>query len=219
MAKRGRPKGSGIDDREILSAIAGRLASTPGLKPTTAIRQAGVDDPSVIRRLRDKLRLEPPPAAPARARRPVPPPARPPAAKQAPARKPQAALKPQATKQTQRASAAVSRGTPAAAKPARDTGKARDVRDPKAQTPTAPPQQRAPSAPEPAQPPPPPEPPQPAQPVSWLEAQLAATATLLSEQARMCDAFLPLTPLPHLLRQQAALLGGLLHMLRDQEKK
>ena len=54
---RGRPKGSGIDDRQQLGAIARLIASNPDLKPTTAIRAIGVSDPSVIRRLRDKFNV------------------------------------------------------------------------------------------------------------------------------------------------------------------
>lgn len=53
----GRPKGSGLDDSRQLESIAALLAANPGLKPTTAIRSLGVDDPSVIRRLRDKFRV------------------------------------------------------------------------------------------------------------------------------------------------------------------
>ena len=53
----GRPKGSGLDDNRQLESIAALLAANPGLKPTTAIRSLGVDDPSVIRRLRDKFRM------------------------------------------------------------------------------------------------------------------------------------------------------------------
>lgn len=53
--RRGRPKGSGIDDRQRLDAIARLIAINPALKPTTAIRSIGVTDPSVIRRLRDKF--------------------------------------------------------------------------------------------------------------------------------------------------------------------
>lgn len=55
--RRGRPKGSGIDDRQRLDAIARLIAANPDLKPTTAIRNLGVADPSVIRRLRDKFNL------------------------------------------------------------------------------------------------------------------------------------------------------------------
>ena len=51
---RGRPKGSGIDDQERLLDIGRLIECTPGLKPTTAIRQLGFSDPSTIRRLRDK---------------------------------------------------------------------------------------------------------------------------------------------------------------------
>lgn len=54
---RGRPKGSGIDDRESLRAIVALLSRDSNLKPTTAIRQSGVTDPSVVRRLREKLKL------------------------------------------------------------------------------------------------------------------------------------------------------------------
>lgn len=54
----GRPKGSGLDDRQQLANIAALLAANPTLKPTTAIRSLGVEDPSVIRRLRDKFRKE-----------------------------------------------------------------------------------------------------------------------------------------------------------------
>jgi len=72
--RRGRPKGTGIDDSRALETIAGLLASNANLRPTTAIRQAGVTDPSVVRRLREKLKVVPPAssqqfiaAAPARA--------------------------------------------------------------------------------------------------------------------------------------------------------
>mgnify|MGYP006876735568 CR=1 FL=1 len=52
--RRGRPKGSGIDDSTRLEAIARLLATNPEMKPTTAIKSLGVSDPSIIRRLRDK---------------------------------------------------------------------------------------------------------------------------------------------------------------------
>lgn len=55
-SRRGRPKGTGIDDRQTLTAIAHLMAGNPALKPTTAIRSLGVSDPSVIRRLRDKFK-------------------------------------------------------------------------------------------------------------------------------------------------------------------
>ena len=51
---RGRPKGTGLNDAAHLLAIAGLLVAQPDLKPTTAIKQLGISDPSVIRRLRDK---------------------------------------------------------------------------------------------------------------------------------------------------------------------
>jgi hypothetical protein len=57
-ARRGRPRGSGLDDRVSLRAIADLLEADPALKPTTAIKRIGVTDPSTIRRLRDKLRVE-----------------------------------------------------------------------------------------------------------------------------------------------------------------
>lgn len=52
---RGRPKGTGLNDFAHLKAIAGLMRSDPHLRPTTAIRQLGIQDPSVIRRLRDKF--------------------------------------------------------------------------------------------------------------------------------------------------------------------
>lgn len=58
IVRYGRPKGSGLDDRQQLRTIAALLAANPKLKPTTAIRSLGVDNPSAIRRLRDKFRLE-----------------------------------------------------------------------------------------------------------------------------------------------------------------
>lgn len=51
---RGRPKGTGLDDTNHIEAIAGLLAANPDMKPTTAIKELGINDPSVIRRLRDK---------------------------------------------------------------------------------------------------------------------------------------------------------------------
>jgi hypothetical protein len=53
--QRGRPKGSGINDYETLLRIAEIVAANPSIKPTTAIKQAGVNNPSTIRRLRDKF--------------------------------------------------------------------------------------------------------------------------------------------------------------------
>jgi hypothetical protein len=54
----GRPRGTGRDDRQQLDTLAALLAANPRLKPTTAIRSLGVQDPSTIRRLRDKFRVE-----------------------------------------------------------------------------------------------------------------------------------------------------------------
>ena len=56
-ARYGRAKGSGVDDSRQLESFAALLAANPGLKPTTAIRSLGVEDPSAIRRLRDKFRM------------------------------------------------------------------------------------------------------------------------------------------------------------------
>ncbi|MFM1813702.1 MAG: hypothetical protein RLZ98_397 [Pseudomonadota bacterium] len=53
---RGRPKGTGIDDRERLVAMALQLSANPGMRPTTAIKAIGITDQSAIRRLRDKYR-------------------------------------------------------------------------------------------------------------------------------------------------------------------
>lgn len=58
-ARRGRPKGSGLDDSSQLRRVADLLEADPNLKPTTAIKAIGVSDPSTIRRLREKLKVEP----------------------------------------------------------------------------------------------------------------------------------------------------------------
>jgi hypothetical protein len=58
-ARRGRPKGSGLDDSSQLRRLADMLEADPNLKPTTAIKAIGVSDPSTIRRLREKLKVEP----------------------------------------------------------------------------------------------------------------------------------------------------------------
>ncbi len=60
-ARRGRPRGSGLDDRGQLRQIAELLEADPTLKPTTAIKAIGVSDPSTIRRLREKLKVVPHP--------------------------------------------------------------------------------------------------------------------------------------------------------------
>ena len=57
-ARRGRPSGSGIDDSRRLREIAELITNDPDLKPTTAIKNIGISDPSIIRRLRDKFNTE-----------------------------------------------------------------------------------------------------------------------------------------------------------------
>ena len=57
-ARYGRPKGTGVDDSRHLQSLAALLAANPALKPTTAIRSLGVENPSVIRRLRDKFHAD-----------------------------------------------------------------------------------------------------------------------------------------------------------------
>jgi hypothetical protein len=57
-ARYGRPKGSGLDDSRQLATVAALLNANPKLNPTAAIRSLGIEDPSVIRRLRDKYRIE-----------------------------------------------------------------------------------------------------------------------------------------------------------------
>jgi hypothetical protein len=57
-ARYGRPKGSGLDDSRQLASVAALLAANPKLNPTAAIRSLGIEDPSIIRRLRDKFRVE-----------------------------------------------------------------------------------------------------------------------------------------------------------------
>lgn len=53
-AKRGRPAGSGINDRIWLREVGRLIRMKPAIKPTTAIKALGVTDPSTIRRLREK---------------------------------------------------------------------------------------------------------------------------------------------------------------------
>ncbi len=57
-ARRGRPKGSGINDQQRLGEIARLIGNNPRMKPTTAIKAIGITDPSAIRRLRDKFNIE-----------------------------------------------------------------------------------------------------------------------------------------------------------------
>jgi hypothetical protein len=54
--RRGRPKGTGINDADRIARLAELLRTKPELKPTTAIRLMGFSDPSAIRRLRDKYK-------------------------------------------------------------------------------------------------------------------------------------------------------------------
>lgn len=56
--KRGRPKGTGINDHEMLLKIAALLSADPAKKRTTAIKEIGVTNASVVRRLRDKYQIE-----------------------------------------------------------------------------------------------------------------------------------------------------------------
>jgi hypothetical protein len=56
-SRRGRPKGTGIDDSDRIARLDELLRVHPELKPTTAIRLMGYSDPSAIRRLRDKYKI------------------------------------------------------------------------------------------------------------------------------------------------------------------
>jgi hypothetical protein len=55
--RRGRPKGTGIDDSVRIARLVELLRIQPDLRPTTAIRLMGYSDPSAIRRLRDKYKV------------------------------------------------------------------------------------------------------------------------------------------------------------------
>ena len=55
--RRGRPKGTGIDDGDRIARLAELLRIQPDLKPTTAIRAMGIIDPSIVRRIRDKYKI------------------------------------------------------------------------------------------------------------------------------------------------------------------
>ncbi len=57
QVRRGRPKGTGIDDSDRIARLAELLRIQPDLRPTTAIRLMGFSDPSAIRRLRDKYKI------------------------------------------------------------------------------------------------------------------------------------------------------------------
>ena len=54
---RGRPKGTGLDDRAVLQSMSAMIEANPNLKPTTAIKSIGISNPSAIRRLRDKFNV------------------------------------------------------------------------------------------------------------------------------------------------------------------
>ena len=55
--RRGRPKGTGIDDSDRIARLDELLRVHPELRPTTAIRLMGFSNPSAIRRLRDKYKV------------------------------------------------------------------------------------------------------------------------------------------------------------------
>ncbi len=55
--RRGRPKGTGIDDSDRIARLAELLRIHPELRPTTAIRAMGIIDPSIVRRIRDKYKF------------------------------------------------------------------------------------------------------------------------------------------------------------------
>lgn len=55
--RRGRPKGTGIDDSDRIARLAELLRIRPELRPTTAIRAMGIIDPSIVRRIRDKFKI------------------------------------------------------------------------------------------------------------------------------------------------------------------
>ena len=54
--QRGRPVGTGIDDRIWLRELSQLIGIDPAIPPTTAIKALGITDPSTIRRLREKHR-------------------------------------------------------------------------------------------------------------------------------------------------------------------
>ena len=57
--KRGRPKGSGVDDSEDLAAVADLLAANPRLKPTTAMKRVRCElSESHKRRLQVKWKIQ-----------------------------------------------------------------------------------------------------------------------------------------------------------------
>ncbi|MEQ8813502.1 hypothetical protein [Thalassobaculum sp.] len=56
--RRGRPQGSGLDDRQTLEKIADFLVRHPASIPTPAMRRVGVTDESAIRRLQRKWKAD-----------------------------------------------------------------------------------------------------------------------------------------------------------------
>jgi hypothetical protein len=57
-SRRGRPKGSELDDRKLLSRIAGLLVQGKAGNVAAAVRQIAGHDPSLIRRLQRKFRRD-----------------------------------------------------------------------------------------------------------------------------------------------------------------
>ncbi|MBI1386005.1 MAG: hypothetical protein GC150_13955 [Rhizobiales bacterium] len=144
-AKRGRPKGSGIDDSEMLAKIAAIMAADPEVKPTTAIKKAGITNPSTIRRLRDKFSQDERKLMKAAGGKPQRRKAAPAAAKKAakPAAAPKVAAKAPAAKAAKAAPArkaaakAPAPAAPAARKPAAKAAPARKAAAPAAKKPAA----------------------------------------------------------------------------------
>ncbi len=55
---RGRPVGTGKDDAPTLARLADFILANPKMRPTTAMKRIDIFDPSVIRRLQGKWRIE-----------------------------------------------------------------------------------------------------------------------------------------------------------------
>jgi len=55
--KRGRPKGTQIDDSDVLEKIAELILLQPKLRPTTAIKKLGIYDESQLHRVRGKWKI------------------------------------------------------------------------------------------------------------------------------------------------------------------
>jgi DNA modification methylase len=56
--KRGRPKGTGHNDRATLTALADLLVREPGLPTSSALRRMGIEEEASLRRLRDKFHAD-----------------------------------------------------------------------------------------------------------------------------------------------------------------